>query len=76
MAEMTSLRGPGGGERDTALSRRHQPLSSPQRSRRPSSDPIMKRPCADFEEKREPRGGRHSKEDLPYKPQSEKAVRQ
>ena len=36
----------------------------------------MKRPCADFEEKREPRGGRHSKEDLPYKPQSEKAVRQ
>jgi ribosomal protein L37E len=34
----------------------------------------MRRPCADLEEKREPRGGCHSKEDLPYKPQSEKAV--
>jgi hypothetical protein len=35
----------------------------------------MRRPCADLEEKREPRGGHHSQEDLPYKPQSEKAMR-
>ena len=67
--------GLGGGERDTVLSRWFIPPSSPQRLRRLPSDPILRRPSADLVEKRDPRGDTEM-QGLPFKPQSEKAVRQ